>query len=274
MDNGNDHNGLINKYLAREMAPEEQADFETRMQSDPELRKEVNDLAGIRLGLKAHDVIESGHINVKLLVTYQENRSQLDKQTRLKIETHLKECPSCSEELELCRLQADSEFDEERDKTESFLGKIQDFFMRPVFNIRPVYGMAAAVIILAAIIGIQGISDRTPQIAHFEIVPGEKSIENKNNFVIDEATEIITLYFSPGVREDCVDCLYDFELYDPSGSLRLTSQPHKYQKDFAFELESSYFSTEGYYSIRVYEKEDDGIRDLIENYWLRVRLKN
>ena len=268
MDNDKNHNELIDKYLSGEMDSREQADFEAQIKIDPELRQLVDAQAGIRLGLKARKAINTGHIEIKLLVQYQENPSQLDRETRSKIEAHVVKCPSCSEELELCQMQSIP-------KGGTLFDRIKDFFIEPAFTFRPVYGMAAAAIILiAAIIGIRGGIDGSPQMVHHQIVPGEKGVEDNNSFVIGSKTTIITLHFSPEVTQDCAECRYDFELSDPSGAVAMISKSHKYQKDFAFELVSSYFTTQGYYSFRVYETLADGSRELIGNYPIKIRLSD
>ncbi|MFH1700353.1 MAG: hypothetical protein ABIE07_07165 [Candidatus Zixiibacteriota bacterium] len=273
MKSENINNELIGKYLSGKMEPSEKATFEKDVENNSQLQKEVNKLAGLKVGLDIVDRVDSGHPNIELLVQYQENPMSLDKNAIGKIESHLKTCPECSEEIRLCshiRLESPEPISY---PTESILDKIKKFIFVPSFRLQP--AVALALLIILAIPAIYGVkSYLTPDITSltYQIKPGTRSAQDNNIITIGDDNKLIRFEFGPAVTDDCQNCLYDFEFYDPSGLLRTINKSNTYQKDFAFELTDDYFSSKGYYTLEIIEIAEDGNREIIEVYQIFIRL--
>ena len=269
--------GLIGKYLSGKMESRDKAAFEEEMAADSQLRKEVNDLAGLYIGLEAVDMADSDHIEIELLVKYQENPSELDAKTLAKIKSHIESCSDCTKELSICsQLKADIQELEPSPHDimyEALLVKIRRFFFTPSIRLQPVVALIA-IVILAIPLYLTVFKPGLPsnQTVTKKITMVSKDAQSKNNIIIKANDTLIRMQFKAPILDRCDECRYSFNIYDSQDRLIIRKMNNPPEKEFAFELARSYFQQDGNYLLKVFETESDGVEEQeISSYWFTVQ---
>lgn len=248
------HIERIRKYLAGEMTPEERQDLESEIKENKNLRELLTDLSILYNGEELLQSIDTDHIDSQQLALYAEDQSSLPPQVQTNLRQHLKSCPECREELELCRKALD------RTK-QGWLARMMAFLLTPRPMLRPVY-MAAVLLIIAVPVYFLTFGDfRADQVAKVSYLePVTRSaIDTIKTITLEPGTKLVPLefYVPLPIEYDSTLC-YDFELYNEKADLVLARPANPPRKPFAIDVPRSYL-TAGDYTLKVW-KVENGIR--------------
>ena len=255
MNDYTDNADEILAYLRNTMDSGQRQTFETRLQSEPELRQEMREIAEMDVGLQILAQVDADHADSLLLAEYAENRSRLPKDKLAKLEGHLLTCTSCRDELELCREALGHRTVARRVATASIWQRLRDWiFVRPL-QLKPAYALATMVLLLAVGFFVGRGPESTLSLQQYSLVASNDRGAGIDNIVtLTDEVSLVELRFVEPVRQDCI---YDFELYDSNNSLIHSKLGNEPEKVFAWFL-PSYYLVPGDYSLHVIERDDQG----------------
>jgi len=244
-------NELMINYLKGKIDPIQRAAFEKRIQEDSDFKREFEDTRAIFMGLRAVHKINQSHVDVDLLTKYAENPSSLEQTQLIEVETHLKSCQLCGQDLECMRQTFQTKVELIPHKEQTFLSRFFESLFSPRFVVRPVYALFVLMLLMVPIIWNIGIlSTRTSEIETYRITPVVREAQDFNLVKIDNNAKLIRLEFSvPTIPQ----ALYDIELYNPQSEAVFVWKAIQPRKTFAFEIPVSYFDVGGIYTFKVME---------------------
>ncbi|MFZ5979876.1 MAG: anti-sigma factor family protein [Candidatus Zixiibacteriota bacterium] len=270
MFSDNDHNDIIIKYLSGKLTDEERQSFETELESNEDLREELQELSHIYIGLDVYDRVMTNHIDSRLIAIYADNPSEIDGPTKKEIEDHLNSCRDCREELELCRQACVNKSEPSSEPVESIWTRIKDIFFVPSMALKPVW--VVTLLLLAAIptyFSLTGVRTTTDLVQTVTLEAAVRDSSAQNRVTITSGVAVLSLRIPIPALDNA---RYDFELYNGDGRLLLTLSDRclsPAQNIFAFDIPVSYFTSEGNYVLKVVEITDTGIKYL-DSYYFQV----
>ena len=258
MDMFNEHNDRILKYLRGELNPDDRQRFIEELKINPELNEQLKELSLLKIGVLVDDQIHKGHIDSETITSFAEDSSQLDRATIEEVESHLKSCSDCAEELKLAQ-KTFSAFEATPEVvTKSIFERISEFLFAPRWVFKPIY--SAILLLLLAIpvfLAVPLMTQHDGDQAVYTIAMGTRDFGGENNIVLKRDMRTVKIEFTVPTLDNAI---YDFQLFDSGRKKRLTRHNNPADKPFAFVIPTVYLN-EGKYTLKVIEFVDGVKKD-------------
>jgi len=212
---------LIPAYLDGRLSTDDRQRLEAAIRDDAELRQEVAEQRRLLVGLDLLDKVRGKHIDSELLALYAEDSPDLDDAERSAVEAHLKECPECREELDLCVQVVHLPERQVITERPSWVQQIVDALFPTSFAVRPVLVYTAVVLLVFGAYYISNLDQPAlTASARFEL----------NSVAVRGGPDESVLTLEPGLQVIVLDLIlpteegrsYDLTLADSKGVPLLT----------------------------------------------------
>lgn len=250
MNKMNIYEDMIPAYLSGKISLEDCEAFESELKISKDLRDSLNKSKHIYIGLKVSDKISDGHIDSQTLAEYSLNQDDFDDTSKSEIIEHLKTCEQCSDELHFCQPVKAPIMEKE-----NFLKKIFSWFFSPQFNLRPIYGVAIIVLMIAPMLqfGVPFLHNSNNSAKYRLNALGHRDeLKTENIITINQNQQIIQFEFNV---EYIAEDLYNFEIHNDKNEILFSKYSNTPNEPFVYSIPVSELSP-GNYTLIVKEFEN------------------
>ncbi|HOD66006.1 MAG TPA: zf-HC2 domain-containing protein [candidate division Zixibacteria bacterium] len=252
MDDLGNYDDRIGRYIHGRLTEAERVEFEEALGRDPSLVEEVGRARLLAAGLAVQAHVTGDHPEPLDITAFALEPSELDSGLRSRIEAHLRDCPECRVEVELCRQSAQAMVDRPvpasaiRPRWWAWLAGAQ-----PRLAVATV--AAAALVLFTGLFLGRTFFASAPPTARIELsAASERGEQTKNLVRIGAGSELVSLEFLVPSREGR---RYDLVLADGAQNEILTLHNQLHRIPFSLAVPAAYLAA-GSYEILVIEQVD------------------
>lgn len=216
MNDLNQFEERIQKYISRELSAAEQAEFEQDIANNEALQREVRERSIIQVSMMISDNLDASHLSEGDLTAFIQSKASMNSGDLERVTQHIRECEVCLNFTEDAaavwalanEIPPESAIDPDSvrlrgaQETSPFIKFLKKLFVIPV-PIRPAYGLILLVLIAMPLIRAMLTDDSTGRMASYELVESQlRGSSSINKIEITSDLEIIHFDFVLPVRQD------------------------------------------------------------------------